>query len=113
MPHTLVTGANSFVAAHVISTLISHGHTVTGSVRRASAGEAILKEHPEWKDSLTFVQIENYATTGAWDDFFKSNDVEYVVHVAAPMYGDEQNSDYDRDWLQAGIEKLVVPLLTS
>lgn len=105
MPHTLVTGANSFVATHVISTLIAQGHTITGSVRRASAGEAILKEHPEWKDSLDFVQIENYAAAGIWDKIFKSKDVEYVVHVAAPMYGDEQNTDYERDWLQPAVEK--------
>ena len=105
MPHTLVTGANSFVAAHVIEILISQGHTVTGSVRRASAGEAILKEHPEWKESLDFVQIENYAAAGVWDEFFKSKDVEYVIHVAAPMYGDEQNTDYERHWLQPAVEK--------
>lgn len=47
MPHTLVTGANSFVAAHVISALIAAGHSVTGSVRRAAAGKEILEWHPE------------------------------------------------------------------
>jgi len=105
MPRTLVTGANSFVGAHIISTLISQGHTVTGSVRRAPAGETVLKEHPEWKDKLDFIQIENYAASEVWDEFFKSKDVDYIVHVAAPMYGDEQNTDYERDWLRPGIEK--------
>jgi nucleoside-diphosphate-sugar epimerase len=105
MPHTLVTGANSFVSAHVISTLISQGHTVTGSVRRASAGEALLKLHPEWKDSLDFIQIENYSAAGVWDEFFKSKDVEYIVHVAGPMVGNEQYTDYERDWLQPAVEK--------
>jgi nucleoside-diphosphate-sugar epimerase len=105
MPHTLVTGANSFVASHIIDALISQGHTVTGSVRRISAGDAILREHPEWKGKLDFIEIETYSISGVWDNFFKSKTVDYVVHVAAPMYGDEKLADYDRDWLKPGIEK--------
>jgi nucleoside-diphosphate-sugar epimerase len=105
MPHTLVTGANSFVAAHVIDTLISQGHTVTGSVRRNSAGEAVLKEHPEWQGKLDFIEIEDYTIAGVWDSIFKSKNIDYVVHVAAPMYGDEKNVDYEKNWLHAGIDK--------
>jgi len=78
MPHTLVTGANAFVAAHVIAELVSLGHTVTGSVRRAAAGEGILTEHPEWKGKLDFVTIEDYATEGTWDDVFKKNKFDHA-----------------------------------
>jgi nucleoside-diphosphate-sugar epimerase len=105
MPHTLVTGANSFVASHIINELISQDHTVYGSLRRNSAGEAILKEHPEWKGKLEFVQIENYSVAGVWDNFFKSKDVDFVVHVAAPIFGEEKKPDYDADWLKPGVEK--------
>ena len=65
MPHTLVTGGNSFVAAHVINELISKGHKVTSSVRRALSGEQILREHPDWKEHLSFVEIKDYAAPGA------------------------------------------------
>jgi nucleoside-diphosphate-sugar epimerase len=104
MPHTLVTGANSFVAAHVIQKLISDGHNVTGSIRRAATGDEILAAHPEWKGKLDFVEIKDYAAPGAWDEIFKNHDFDYIVHVASPMYGDPKNTDYDKDWLKPGVE---------
>lgn len=124
MPHTLVTGGNSFVAAHVIKELIAAGHTVTGSVRRTSAGEAVLEEHPEWKGKLDFVLIEDYAEAGAFDPVFKSQQFDHVrlsnktptpsprpvlttsqiVHVAAPLLDNPENTDFDRDFLRPSVE---------
>jgi len=104
MPHTLVTGANSFVAAHILSKLIAEGHTVTGSVRRASAGAAILAENPAWKEKLDFIEITDYATPGIWDDVFKTQSFDYIVHVAAPLLDNPANTDYDRDYLRPSVE---------
>jgi nucleoside-diphosphate-sugar epimerase len=104
MPHTLVTGANSFVAAHVINTLIAEGHTVTGSVRRATAGEIVLAEHPEWSRKLDFVEIKDYAEAGIWNDVFKSRAFDHIVHVAAPLLDNPANTDYDRDFLRPSVE---------
>jgi nucleoside-diphosphate-sugar epimerase len=78
MPHTLVTGANSFVAAHIISELIASGHTITGCVRRVAAGEDIFKTHSEWKEKLDFVVVEDYTKEGVFDDIFKSKQFDYV-----------------------------------
>jgi nucleoside-diphosphate-sugar epimerase len=58
MPKTLVTGANGFVAASIIDALISQGHSVTGSVRSLSKGEAILATHLEYAGKLDFVVVE-------------------------------------------------------
>jgi nucleoside-diphosphate-sugar epimerase len=104
MPHTLVTGANSFVAAHIISKLINDGHTVTGSVRRSSAGSAILAGNPSWKGKLSFVEIIDYAETGIWDDVFKAQSFDYIIHVAAPLLDNPANTDYDRDYLRPSVE---------
>ncbi|KAH8646163.1 hypothetical protein BX600DRAFT_477217 [Xylariales sp. PMI_506] len=104
MPHTLVTGANSFVGVHVIKTLLEAGHKVTGSVRRASLGDDVLAVHPEWKDKLDFVVVTDYGAPGAWDTIFEEQDFDYIIHVAAPMYGDESLTDYDRDWLKPAVE---------
>jgi nucleoside-diphosphate-sugar epimerase len=103
MPHTLVTGANSFVAAHIIQALITLGHTVTGTVRRASAGEAVLALHPEWKGHLVFVEIEDYAIEGVFDNVFKSKDIDYVIHVAAPFAVTSPDTEYERDFLLPGV----------
>ncbi|ORX99878.1 hypothetical protein BCR34DRAFT_606460 [Clohesyomyces aquaticus] len=104
MPHTLVTGANSFVAAHVINELIANGHTVTGSVRRLSAGEALLEAHPEWKEKLDFVVIEDYAKPGAFDEVFQKNQFDYIVHVAAPLLDNPENTDYDIHFLKPSVD---------
>lgn len=104
MPHTLVTGANSFVAAHIISKLISSGHTVTGSIRRSSSRSAILAENPEWKDKLDFVEIKDYAEAGIWDDVFKTKEFDYIVHVAAPLLDNPANTDYDIHYLRPSVE---------
>jgi nucleoside-diphosphate-sugar epimerase len=120
MVHILVTGANGFVAAHVIAELVSQGHRVTGSVRRTVAGEEILAGHPEWKGKLKLVTIEDYATEGIWDYTFKNNTFDFVnlvvsshrqlsslfqvIHVAAPLIDNSANTDYDRDFLRPSVE---------
>lgn len=95
MPHTLVTGANAFVAAHIISELIAEGHTVTGSVRRNSAGEALLETHPEWKGKLDFVVVEDYAKDGAWDKIFKNEQFDHVRRLSLTSH-DELHLGYAR-----------------
>ena len=78
MPSTLLTGANSFVAAHVINNLIEKGHKVTGTVRRAAVADEIFAFHPEWKSDLDIVVVEDIADEAAWDKIFKSKDFDYV-----------------------------------
>ncbi|KAF2497940.1 NAD(P)-binding protein [Lophium mytilinum] len=109
MPHTLVTGANSFVAAHIINELIAQGHTVTGSVRRTAAGDALLAENPEWAGKLDFVVVEDYAKDGAFDAIFQAKDYDHIVHVAAPLFGEKQ-TDFDRDFLRPGVDGNLVLL---
>ena len=103
MPHTLVTGANSFVAGPIIQTLISEGHQVIGAVRRLKSGDEVLKEHTEWSDKLEFVDIDDYANQDLWNALFKSKDIDYIVHVASPVFS-AANNDYDRDFLKPGVE---------
>jgi len=109
MPHTLVTGANSFVAAHIINELISTGHTVTGTVRRSSAGSSLLAEHPGWASKLDFVTVVDYTQEGAFSDIFKKREYDYVVHTAAPVPGSTATR-YDEDFLQPGVQGNLVLL---
>lgn len=98
MPHTLVTGANGFVASHVVNALIADGHRVTGSLRDKKKGAGILKLHPEWEGKLDFVSVADYAKEGVWDDIFEQGDFDFVVHVAAPVLDNPQNTDFERDF---------------
>ena len=99
MPKTLVTGANGFVAAHIIDRLVAEGHTVTGSVRDPAKGEEILDVHPDWQGKLDFVTIADYTVPGTWDAAFKDNDFDFVVHTAAPLLDDPRLSDFEKDFL--------------
>ncbi|KAF2729128.1 NAD(P)-binding protein [Polyplosphaeria fusca] len=113
MPHTLVTGANSFVAAHIINELIATGHSVTGSVRRVSAGEDLFNEHPEWKGKLDFEVVQDYADQAALDALFQKHQFDHIVHVAAPMPGKPELSDYDKDFLRPAVDSNVTILKSA
>jgi len=103
MPHTLITGANSFVATYIIVDLISKGHTVTGIVRRTSAGNDLLANHPEWSGKVAFEVVEDYARKGAFDDIFQARGYDYVVHTAAPM-PKATALNFDEDFLLPGVD---------
>ncbi|KFY11879.1 hypothetical protein V492_04209 [Pseudogymnoascus sp. VKM F-4246] len=105
MPSTLLTGANSFVAAHIIDALIKAGHHVTGTVRRAAAGDEILALHPEWKSRLDIIIVEDITNEASWDSIFEEiRDFNHVVHVAAPLLDNPENTDYDRHYLKPSVE---------
>jgi nucleoside-diphosphate-sugar epimerase len=112
MPITLLTGANGFVAAHLLDQLIAAGHTVVGSVRSPSKGEQILATHPEYADQLSFVVVADYAAEGTWDEAFQEHDFDYVVHSAAPLLDDPRNTDFDEHYLRPSVSGLV-PLSVS
>jgi len=80
MPSTLLTGANSYVAGHIINALIAAGHHVTGTVRRQAAGDEILALHPEWKDKLDIVIVDDLTNQARWDELFKSNSFDHASH---------------------------------
>lgn len=109
MPKTLLTGANGFVAAHILDQLISAGHHVTGSVRSASKGQQILDLHPEYAGHLDFVTVSDYATEGVWDEVFKTHDFDHIIHTAAPLLDNPENKDFDTHFLRPSVEGYAHP----
>lgn len=107
MPKTLLTGANGFVAAHILDQLISQGHSVIGSVRTDAKGQQILDTHPEWKGHLDFITVSDYTEPGTWDATFKDNDFDYVIHSAAPLLDDPRLSDFEKDFLKPSVNGYV------
>ncbi|KAM7223191.1 hypothetical protein V8F06_001404 [Rhypophila decipiens] len=104
MPSTLLTGANSFVAAHIINALIEAGHHVTGTVRRASSADEIFALHPEWKDHLDIVVVDDFTNQTRWEDLFKTNQFDHVAHVAAPLVDIPGTTDYDTHFYHPNVE---------
>ncbi|EHK96260.1 putative uncharacterized oxidoreductase [Glarea lozoyensis 74030] len=108
MPKTLVTGANGFVAASIIDALIlQYGHTVTGSVRTLSKGEQIIATHPEYAGKLDFVVVSDYAKEGTWDKTFQEGNFDYVIHTAAPLLDNLENTDFVKHYLEPSVHGRV------
>jgi nucleoside-diphosphate-sugar epimerase len=103
MPKTLITGANSFVAAQIIDQLIAHGHFVVGSVRSSPKGDEILATHPEYKGKISFVTVSDYAAKGIWDNIMKEEGIDYVIHTAAPLLDDPRLKDFEKDFLEPSV----------
>jgi uncharacterized protein YbjT (DUF2867 family) len=78
MPRTLLTGANSFVGAHIISELIKQGHHVTGTVRRDGVADEIFAFHPEWKSHLDIVVVPELSDQASWDKLFQATAFDHV-----------------------------------
>jgi nucleoside-diphosphate-sugar epimerase len=70
----LVTGANGYVAAHVVHTLLEAGHNVKGTVRSQSSVDQILKSHPGFEDRLSFASVPDITVSGAFDEAVKGVD---------------------------------------
>ncbi|KAK0717553.1 hypothetical protein B0T26DRAFT_802653 [Lasiosphaeria miniovina] len=113
MPRTLLTGANSFVGAHVINSLIAAGYDVVGTVRRENLTSEILALHPEWKEKLELIVVKNYADESVWDHVFETYQLDHIVHVAAPLVDIPGETDYDRDFLTPNVENNLALLRSA
>ena len=71
----LVTGANGFVATHIIQPLLAEGHTVVGTIRNRA-------KQPKIFDNVTYV-VANLTSAEGWLDAM--TDVVSPVHSAMKM----------------------------
>jgi nucleoside-diphosphate-sugar epimerase len=91
----LVTGGSGFIAAHVLDSLLSRGHSVVTTVRSREKGEKILEAHPsESKDSLSYVIVPDMSIEGAFDEAVQSSPpFEAVIHTASPYHFNAKTND--------------------
>ncbi|KAJ3539874.1 hypothetical protein NM208_g5310 [Fusarium decemcellulare] len=79
----LVTGANGFIATHILQSLLQGGYLVRGAVRSQASADAILKTFPENSRSLSLVVVPDMTVEGAFDQAVKG--VDAVLHTASPF----------------------------
>ncbi|KAH9225045.1 hypothetical protein DL95DRAFT_323162 [Leptodontidium sp. 2 PMI_412] len=89
--YVLVTGATGFIGAHVVDVLLNRGLKVRGATRSMKKGEAMLKARPQFATQLDFVQIQDFAKSGVFEDAVK--DVDAVIHVASPFTYDTKDNE--------------------
>ena len=48
--------------------------------------------------------MSDYTEPGTWDDSFKNHDIDYVVHVAAPLLDNPENVDFEKFFLEPSVK---------
>lgn len=97
MPTTLVTGATGFVGSSIVNELLAQNHTLILAVRSPSSAEALVANNPSWpSSSITIEPVPDFTAPGAFDAVFQTHpEIEYIVHVAAPMLDHPDNTDFE------------------
>lgn len=107
MPTTVVTGANGFVGACVVDTLLSpkYRHKVIITTRSASSAADLTSWHPEWPSGdITVCPIADFTVDNAFDELFQRHpEIDYVVHVAAPLSDHPSNVDFEQHYERPNI----------
>ncbi|THH19273.1 hypothetical protein EW146_g1844 [Bondarzewia mesenterica] len=80
----LVSGANGYIAAWVIRTLLEKGYSVRGTVRSASKGDHLKKLFAQYGDKFELVVVEDITKVGAFDEAVKG--VDLIFHTASPFH---------------------------
>ncbi|KAF3347855.1 hypothetical protein VD0002_g2438 [Verticillium dahliae] len=98
----LVTGANGYIALHIINELLQSDYRVRGAVRSQKASDKVRETFPSYWGSRLEIAIvtditnsENY--NGALDDTITA-----VIHTASPVHGVVE--DNIRDMLNPAIQ---------
>ena len=85
MSYTVITGANGFIAQHIIKILLSNGHKVIGTVRTQEKADTIAKLFDN--ENLILEIVPDLNAVDAFDPLFKkyNTQIKYVLHTASPV----------------------------
>ncbi|KAJ3712421.1 hypothetical protein C8R42DRAFT_317352 [Lentinula raphanica] len=79
----LVTGANGYIAAWIVRTLLEKGYRVRGTVRTQDKGRALQKIFERFETKFEFVVVPDITKDGAFDEAVQ--DVDAIAHTASPV----------------------------
>ncbi|KAF9791249.1 NAD(P)-binding protein [Thelephora terrestris] len=80
----LVTGANGFLAVHVVETFLEHGYSVRGTIRSQEKGVYLHKLFSSYGDKFETVIVKDITQEGAFDEAVKG--VDAIAHTASPFH---------------------------
>ncbi|KAJ3754083.1 D-lactaldehyde dehydrogenase [Lentinula raphanica] len=79
----LVTGANGYIAAWIVRTLLEKGYRVRGTVRTEDKGRGLEKIFERFEQMFEFVVVPDITKDNAFDDAVKG--VDAIAHTASPV----------------------------
>lgn len=103
----LVTGGTGYVAGWTIRKLLERGYTVRATVRSALKGEAVetMLEHTKIDTSRFSYAIAELTRADGWDEAME--DIDYVLHLASPLGGENHNDPTLIETARTGTENVV------
>ena len=78
----LVTGANGFVAGHIIKAALEKGYKVKGAVRTDSSAAQLKGTFPAYSSQLSTTIVPDITNVESFKDAF-GQDVTGVIHTAS------------------------------
>lgn len=80
----IVSGANGYIAQHVVKQLIENNYKVVGTVRSASKGDQLKKDVNS--ANFSYEVVEEIGAEGAFDQVLKNHqDATVFLHTASPV----------------------------
>ncbi|RFU28711.1 hypothetical protein B7463_g7601, partial [Scytalidium lignicola] len=89
----LVTGASSYIGAHVLEAFLEAGYNIRGAVRSQTSADRVLKSHARYANQLTFVIVEVIEKPGAFDEAVQG--VDGVIHMQSPFRIEVEDNEKD------------------
>ncbi|KAH8677625.1 hypothetical protein BX600DRAFT_486001 [Xylariales sp. PMI_506] len=91
----LLTGANGYLAQHILSQFLAAGHSVRGVVRSESKVAQLQKSFAKYPTTqLDFAVVQDITSPGAFDEALKSEPpFDWVIHTASPFNYRKATSD--------------------
>jgi nucleoside-diphosphate-sugar epimerase len=117
-PLVLVSGANGYIAMHVIQALLQRGYRVRGTVRSESKIPHIRTTFAAFSDKLEIVVVEDITVDGAFEQVLLG--VDAVAHLAAHVSfePDDPQGQWKSvvlicDQMMTGVTELIVPAVNG
>ncbi|KAL6700402.1 hypothetical protein J3F84DRAFT_343974 [Trichoderma pleuroticola] len=107
----LVTGANGYVALHVIKDAIAQGYKVVATVRSVAAADKILALFPNLSPQLQIVQVQDITKADDYEKVFEKFKIGAVINTASPLVNNPK--DVRADVLDPAIKSGVAILEAS
>ncbi|TEB22503.1 D-lactaldehyde dehydrogenase [Coprinellus micaceus] len=111
----LVTGANGYIPIWTVSSFLSRGYSVRGTVRSSAKGDHLLQYFSEYakeggKDrvKLELVVVEDITKEGAFDEAVKG--VDGIAHMASPFH---ENVDDPEEFIRPAVQGTLTLLRSA
>lgn len=90
-----VSGANGFIALHVVSRLLNSGYKVIGSVRSQEKADDLARKFAN--PDLSLVIVPDISALDAFDATFRQygTQIKVVLHMASPFHYDTDKCEQD------------------